>query len=39
VDRDDIPLRQKTYQGYPKRETIADEVLEALKIDEKRVLK
>ena len=39
VDRDDIPLRQKMYPGYPKRETIADEVLEAMKIDEKRVLK
>lgn len=34
VDKDEFLLRQRTYSGYPKRETIADEVLEAMKIDE-----
>lgn len=34
VDKDEVLFRQKTYLGYPKRETIADEVLEAMKIDE-----
>lgn len=32
-DKEDIPLRVKEYPGKPSVETIADQVLEALKID------